>query len=79
MLHLLPLLSTATSTSSRTAQDSARGKICQGRAQSQLGIKERSGLCLQILARRSIGPVPEDATCDGGASPVSSPKEHPPR
>lgn len=77
MLHLLPLLSTATSRSSRTAQESTRGKICQGRAQSQLGIKECSGLCLQPLVRSSIRP--EDATCDGGASTVSFPKEHPSR
>lgn len=50
MLHLLPLLSTATSRSSRTAQDSTRGKICQGRAHSQLGIKGCPGPCLQPLA-----------------------------
>lgn len=59
MLHLLPLLSTATSRSSRTAQESTRGKICQGRAQSQLGIKEYSGLCFQPLVRSSTGPVPK--------------------
>lgn len=37
MLHLLPLLSTATSRRSRTAQESARGKICAGKGSVSAG------------------------------------------
>lgn len=85
MLHLFPLLSTATSRRSRTAQDSARGRICAGKgsvsAKGKPGIKGCSGLCLQPLTtslHQTCSPLWRRSVCRRESTCLLSQRTSPP-